>query len=112
MQPHSGLVAQLDRVLDYESRGRGFESSPVHHNKPPLRGRLFAIYLKNKVFCRLVERDGNGRCQFCSTFCRPIVIEGLSFQTHALETGCVFAPLNILQLVRVVERQMTLIFTS
>ena len=31
MQPHSGLVAQLDRVLDYESRGRGFESSPVHH---------------------------------------------------------------------------------
>ena len=24
------LVAQLDRVLDYESRGRGFESSPVH----------------------------------------------------------------------------------
>ena len=29
--PSSGLVAQLDRVLDYESRGRGFESSPVHH---------------------------------------------------------------------------------
>lgn len=26
-----GLVAQLDRVLDYESRGRGFESSPVRH---------------------------------------------------------------------------------
>ena len=24
-------VAQLDRVLDYESRGRGFESSPVRH---------------------------------------------------------------------------------
>lgn len=23
------LVAQLDRVLDYESRGRGFESSPA-----------------------------------------------------------------------------------
>jgi hypothetical protein len=27
-----GLVAQLDRVLDYESRGRGFESSPVRHH--------------------------------------------------------------------------------
>ena len=25
------LVAQLDRVLDYESRGRGFESSPARH---------------------------------------------------------------------------------
>ena len=24
-------VAQLDRVPDYESGGRGFESSPVHH---------------------------------------------------------------------------------
>ena len=24
-------VAQLDRVLDYESRGREFESSPVRH---------------------------------------------------------------------------------
>ncbi len=29
-RPHA-LVAQLDRVLDYESRGRGFESSPVRH---------------------------------------------------------------------------------
>ena len=27
-------VAQLDRVLDYESRGRGFESSPVRHFHP------------------------------------------------------------------------------
>ena len=27
-------VAQLDRVLDYESRGRGFESSPVRHFLP------------------------------------------------------------------------------
>jgi hypothetical protein len=29
-QPH-GPIAQLDRVLDYESRGRGFESSSVRH---------------------------------------------------------------------------------
>ena len=31
--PHA-LVAQLDRVLDYESRGRGFESSPARQNFP------------------------------------------------------------------------------
>ena len=29
-RPH-GPIAQLDRVLDYESRGRGFESSSVRH---------------------------------------------------------------------------------
>ena len=29
--PTRALVAQLDRVLDYESRGRGFESSPARH---------------------------------------------------------------------------------
>ncbi len=29
--PTCALVAQLDRVLDYESRGRGFESSPARH---------------------------------------------------------------------------------
>ena len=27
----SALVAQLDRALDYESRGQGFESSRAHH---------------------------------------------------------------------------------
>jgi hypothetical protein len=27
----SGPIAQLDRVPDYESGGRGFESSSVHH---------------------------------------------------------------------------------
>ena len=31
-------VAQLDRVLDYESRGRGFESSPVRHVNQRLSG--------------------------------------------------------------------------
>ena len=31
--PHA-LVAQLDRVLDYESRGRGFESSPARQSFP------------------------------------------------------------------------------
>ena len=34
----SAPVAQLDRVLDYESRGRGFESSPVRHIKQGLSG--------------------------------------------------------------------------
>ena len=27
-----GPVAQLDRVFDYESKGRGFESRRAHHN--------------------------------------------------------------------------------
>lgn len=27
------LVAQLDRVTDYESVGRGFESLPSHHDE-------------------------------------------------------------------------------
>lgn len=30
----SALVAQLDRVLDYESSGQRFESSRVHHFFP------------------------------------------------------------------------------
>ena len=34
----SAPVAQLDRVLDYESRGRGFESSPVRHVNQRLSG--------------------------------------------------------------------------
>ena len=29
-----GLVAQLDRVFDYESKGRGFESRRAHQEKP------------------------------------------------------------------------------
>ena len=29
--PNCGLVAQLDRALDYESKGRAFESLRVHH---------------------------------------------------------------------------------
>ena len=34
----SAPVAQLDRVLDYESGGRGFESSPVRHINQRLSG--------------------------------------------------------------------------
>ena len=30
-----GLVAQLDRVFDYESKGRGFESRRAHFRKTP-----------------------------------------------------------------------------
>ena len=69
------LVAQLDRVLDYESRGRGFESLRAHQkirtglspcsyfygwrdsNRPtrvarkkPAVGRLFRPWAKNVVF--------------------------------------------------------------
>jgi hypothetical protein len=30
-----GLVAQLDRAFDYESKGRGFESRRAHQGNPP-----------------------------------------------------------------------------
>ena len=32
LQTNDALVAQLDRALDYESRGREFESSRARHN--------------------------------------------------------------------------------
>ncbi len=44
---YRALVAQLDRVLDYESRGRGFESSPERH---------FPFQRKN-------------RCRYCLRVC-------------------------------------------
>ena len=31
VKKNNALVAQLDRALDYESRGQGFESSRAHH---------------------------------------------------------------------------------
>lgn len=34
---HCGPVAQLDRALDYESKGRAFESLRVHHEIQGLR---------------------------------------------------------------------------
>ena len=33
MKPHFALLAQLDRVTDYESVGQGFESLAAHHKK-------------------------------------------------------------------------------
>ena len=37
-----GLVAQLDRVFDYESKGRGFESRRAHQTRsPPFTGGDF-----------------------------------------------------------------------
>ena len=36
IQPCSGPIAQLDRVPDYESGGRGFESSSVRHHILPI----------------------------------------------------------------------------
>ena len=36
-----GLVAQLDRVFDYESKGRGFESRRAHQRKSSPCGSFF-----------------------------------------------------------------------
>ncbi len=44
--PYFVLLAQLDRALDYESRGRGFESLKAHHLNPRaiLALRVFLIH--------------------------------------------------------------------
>ena len=44
-------VAQLDRVSDYESEGRGFESLPAHQEKPRSNEKFFVVFL----FCFLVN---------------------------------------------------------
>ena len=46
------LVAQLDRVTDYESVGRGFESLPSHHKRP----------CESRVFCFLCGEPSAYTC--------------------------------------------------
>ena len=41
------LVAQLDRVTDYESVGRGFESLPSHQEKPVHIVCWFSFYIND-----------------------------------------------------------------
>ena len=40
-----GLVAQLDRVFDYESKGRGFESRRAHHKRTETLIQGFSPFL-------------------------------------------------------------------
>ena len=40
-----GLVAQLDRVFDYESKGRGFESLRARQRKPPENKGFQGVFL-------------------------------------------------------------------
>ena len=39
------LVAQLDRVFDYESKGRGFESLRARQRKPPENKGFQGVFL-------------------------------------------------------------------
>ena len=41
-----GLVAQLDRVFDYESKGRGFESRRAHQGAGSLENQGFQLFLQ------------------------------------------------------------------
>ena len=45
-----GLVAQLDRVFDYESKGRGFESRRAHQENAPeaLKNKAPGLFF---IFC-------------------------------------------------------------
>ena len=60
-----GLVAQLDRVFDYESKGRGFESRRAHQEGDAEK-RLFSlcfkalwVYGKNADLTRSDKSDGS-----------------------------------------------------
>lgn len=45
-----GGIAQLARVLDWQSRGRGFESPYLHHNSK-IDTRSYLIYPKYQPVC-------------------------------------------------------------
>ena len=47
------LVAQLDRVSDYESEGQGFESLPAHQARFPKGNRAF-LRAESKIFKGLI----------------------------------------------------------
>ena len=58
------LVAQLDRVLDYESRGRGFESLRAHHkNKDRAKPLFLFLWLEGfeQTDARSAEKAGRGQ---------------------------------------------------
>ena len=57
-------VAQLDRVLDYESRGREFESSPVRHSQG-LSTVFQGPYHSESKFL-LSRPDGGQTCDYIS----------------------------------------------
>ena len=46
------LVAQLDRVLDYESRGQGFESLLAHQIKKSIVRYSFLFYVSSRTRTR------------------------------------------------------------
>ena len=49
-------VAQLDRVLDYESRGRGFESLLARQRKKVPYGAFFVWYGINRKDSKFMPR--------------------------------------------------------
>ena len=55
-------VAQLDRVLDYESRGREFESSPVRHSQ--VSSTVFHVPCDPELGFLLGKPDGGPTCDY------------------------------------------------
>ena len=55
-------VAQLDRVFDYESKGRGFESRRAYQNKKPVNADkygihgLFVFYFCGMNYAQITEK--------------------------------------------------------
>ena len=57
------LVAQLDRVSDYESEGQGFESLPAHQARFPFGNRAFLCVLYAGT--KNVQKVGRAPENFC-----------------------------------------------
>ena len=61
MSPAQASVAQLDRVLPSEGRGRGFESRRVHQirmRKPQFERTGAFLWLSTQCFCNASNRAG------------------------------------------------------
>lgn len=69
MQGLSGPIAQLDRVPDYESGGRGFESSSVRHL--PLQNIDFIAISAHFVELPFVGSSIFEPFSFCLSLAKP-----------------------------------------
>ncbi len=59
-------VAQLDRVLASDAKGRGFESLRVRHLFKPPFGRFFYVYPKGRTQVRSLHLEKLFRKKFSS----------------------------------------------
>ena len=72
------LVAQLDRVLDYESRGQGFESLLAHQKRLVRRDRPFCFLWRDTFLTyRTSSTDFRTAFYFCELHNRTMEVSAL-----------------------------------